>query len=200
MPTGYTSPIEKGISLRNFILICARGMGACIMQRDDAMDVPPQKCEPSDYHLKAIAVAEKSLSDVKSLTDDIAEIKAKEEYKNEIESIEASIRKNNELKRKYEEMLSAVKSWVPPTSEHQGLKDFMVSQITESISFDCGGSYYREQLDKLTPLTGQEWKEKERKKAIRDINYHQCENIKEVSRCNEQGEWIEQLYKSLPKE
>ena len=48
MPTGYTAIIEDkpGLTLREFALRCARGMGACIMQRDDNMDEPPKAPEP----------------------------------------------------------------------------------------------------------------------------------------------------------
>lgn len=198
MPTGYTAKISDGVSLRNFILSCARGMGACIMQRDDPASDLPKKREPTDYHSKRIDEAEALLTEIKSMPDDTATAKANEEYDRELESIESSIRKNNELKAKYENMLSQVRSWNPPTPEHQGLKNFMVSQITESISFDCRGSYYIDRANKLKRLSGAEWKNKEIKRAIYDLNYHQCEHNKEVERCREQNEWIDQLYKSLP--
>ena len=55
MPTGYTAIIEEkpDLTFREFALKCARGMGACIMQRDEGMDSLPRVDPPSDYHLKA---------------------------------------------------------------------------------------------------------------------------------------------------
>jgi len=198
MPTGYTANIEKGISFRQFILSCARGMGACIMQRDDPSIDIPKKCEPSDFHSKKIAEAEVTLEEIKSMSDDVANANAAEEYARQLESIESGIRKNNDLKGKYESMLAQVRSWNPPTTEHQGLKDFMVSQITESISFDCGGSYYSDRIKKLQSLSAQEWKDKKIKRALHDLDYHQSNYNKELERCRTQNEWIYQLYESLP--
>ena len=70
MPTGYTSIIEDkpGLTLREFALRCARGMGACIMQRDDDMDEPPKAPEPSDYHLEAGKAAESRLRELRGLS------------------------------------------------------------------------------------------------------------------------------------
>ena len=198
MPTGYTAAIENGISLRQFILSCARAMGACIMQRDDPMDELPKKREPTDYHAKHIAEAGVAPAEIKAMSDDVAYAKATEEHKNELESIESGIRKNNELKAKYENMLARVRSWEPPTTEHQGLKDFMAEQIIESIRFDCAGSYYRDRAKELKCLSGSEWKDKEIKRALHDLDYHQREHNEEIARCRSQNEWIEQLYKSLP--
>lgn len=44
MPTGYTAIIEEraDLSFRDFALRCARGMCACVMQRDDPMDELPK--------------------------------------------------------------------------------------------------------------------------------------------------------------
>jgi len=198
MPTGYTADIAKGVSLRQFILSCARGMGACIMQRDDPSSDLPKKCEPTDYHSKMIAEAESTLKEMKSMSDDVANAKAAEEYARELEAIESGIRKNNDLKSKYGNMLAQVRLWNPPTTEHQGLKDFMVSQINESISFDCGGLYYSDRAKELKRLSAQKWKDKKIKSALCDLDYHQREHNKELERCRTQNEWIDQLYMSLP--
>lgn len=197
MPTGYTAAIEKGISLRQFILNCTRAMGACIMQREDDAGDPPKKREPTDYHVKEIERVEAVLREVELMDDATAQIRATEEYDKELQSIEEGIIKNNTLRQKYETMLSQVKSWIPPTPDHQGLKDFMISQITESISFDCS-DYHTNRLDKLKLLSPQEWKHKEMKRALTDLNYHQKGNSDELGRCRSQNNWIDKLYASLP--
>jgi hypothetical protein len=200
MPTGYTAAIKDGISLRQFILSCSRAMGACIMQRDDPVNEPPKKREPSNYHTERLAAAEMLLSDIKAMRDDVADEKAKEEYKRELESIETGIREKNNLKCKYDSMLANVRSWEPPTPEHQGLKDFMVSQISDSINFDCGSDYYIDKAKELRPLSASEWKSKEVNRALRDIDYHQREHNEDLKRCKSQNIWIEKLYGSLPNE
>lgn len=199
MPTGYTADIGKGISFREFILRCARGMGACIMQRDDPSNDPPKLQEVSDYHKIKLAEAETTLKEIREMPDDVAEQKAKEESESEIASIEDGIRKNNDLRDKYRAMLSRVEAWQPPTSEHDGLKDFMEQQIKQSIDFDCGGSYYQDQLEKRLPISAHEWKAKHLKNALWNFNYHKDELSKEIERTEARNNWIKRLYESLDK-
>jgi hypothetical protein len=44
MPTGYTAPVQSGeiVELEDFILLCARAFGACVMQRDEPMKSLPK--------------------------------------------------------------------------------------------------------------------------------------------------------------
>lgn len=199
MPTGYTADIEKGITLRQFILSCARSMGACIMQRDDPSSDLPKKREPSDYHFNCITEAQARLEELICMTNDIANKKAKDEYNQERKLIKSIIRKNNDLKVKYKKMLVQVNSWNPPTPEHHGLKNFMISQIEESIKFDCDGSYYHDRERDLKLLPGQEWKDIKIKEVLCELRYHKTEHAKEIEECRKQNEWIDQLYNSLPK-
>ncbi len=197
MPTGYTSAIEDGISFRDFVLRCARGMGACIMQRDDPMDQPPKMEVVSDYHKTELEKAEKRLTELKAMSDSDAQTKAEEDYKKEIESLEASIRKNNDLRDKYRSMLSKVEAWNPPTPDHVGFKKFMVDQITESIDFDCNHDYYSEKLKKITPISAHEWRAAQIKKVLWDLDYHKNELSKEIERTADRNNWIARMYESL---
>ena len=50
MPTEYTDAIADGISFNDFMMKCARGMGALIMMSDEPSDAPIlEQFEPSDY-------------------------------------------------------------------------------------------------------------------------------------------------------
>ena len=197
MPTGYTDCIKDDISLRDFILRCSRAMGALIMMRDESTDTPiPERFEPSDYHAKKLVSLEKELADLKSMEITAADAAATKEYEEDVSNNEKYIRQNLLLKGRYSKMLSAVKSWEPPTKEHFGLKSFMQEQIESSIKFDCGTDYYSEQG--FTKLTGQQWKEKRLKELLKDLSYHTHENDEEVSRTEGRNLWIKQLRESLP--
>lgn len=198
MPTGYTDAIAKGISFRDFVLRCARGMGACIMQRDEPMSEPPKTQTPSDYHEKELKKAETELKELKDISDETALHKARSEHEKQRAEIEAGIRNNIDLKAKYEAMLSRVQKWNPPTPEHVGLKDFMINQINESIRFDCEGSYYDDLLTRLKPPSAEKWKTRKFKEILRNISYHKEELAKEIERTNGRNKWIECLYDSLP--
>lgn len=198
MPTGYTSEIEKGISFRQFVLLCARGFGACIMQRDDPMSDLPKMQEVSDYHTKEISESEAKLKEIKAMSDDSILEEARKEYEKEIASIEDGLRKKNELHQKYTDMLTRVEGWVPPSKDHDELKNFMIDQIIKSIEFDCSGNFYETRLREAKQLTVSDWKAKKIHDTLWNLNYHQKEYIKERSRVQSRNEWIKKLYESLP--
>ncbi|MFH1116873.1 MAG: hypothetical protein V1792_23400 [Pseudomonadota bacterium] len=193
MPTGYTAAIGEGISFENFVLRCARNFGALIEMRDDSLDKPiPNEFKPSDYYDKALAKAVKMGTKVETMSDAEAEIEAEKEYKKAVAERAKSDKENAALLRKYEEMLKKVRDWQPPTSEHMGLRSFMIQQIEESIRFDC--DYEHEAIKRRT---GEEWLRQAKAGVGHDIKYYTEERDKEITRCKERSVWVRELKKSL---
>lgn len=196
MPTGYTDSIKDGITFKTFALNCARAFGACIMLRDEpgGGEQIPEAFEPSDYHQKALAVARSELATLESMTSMECGFKAATERQSaEARRLERIAELDN-LRQKYEEMLICAQGWTPPTSEHVGLKEFMVKQIKDSINWDCDASFY------ATPtpeLSGVEWLEGAKAKAIKDIEYHKTKWAEEVQRTAERNTWVSNLRNSL---
>jgi hypothetical protein len=198
MATGYTHIIGEGVSFRKFALTCARAFGATIDMRDDPLDAPiPDTFTPSNYHLEALEKAKAELTEVIALTDEqIAEL-AIADYNAEVKALADSRAERDALRAKYDAMLDQVKAWEVPTEEHQGLKDFMISQITESIEHDCNGSYFDRTA---TLLSNVEWLEK-RSTAIRwSLKYHTESHAKEIASTTSRSKWVNDLRASLPKE
>lgn len=196
MPTGYTSDIEKGISFEQFVLRCARAFGACVTMRDDAHDTKiPNVFKPSPYHQEEIKTSEKKLKTIKKMTPKQCEEAAVRDYNKQVRENNYSIKKNEDLKAKYEAMIEEVQKWVPPSPDHTGLKTFMIEQLTTSITHDCDTDYYRKNKPKQS--NGEQWKAKELKELTEDIKYHTQENQKEVDRCRDRSIWVQLLKKSL---
>lgn len=82
----------------------------------------------------------------------------------------------------------------PPSSEHQGLKDFMISQLEESIRFD---KMIDETFTKVNEVTGREWLQKQIALCLWDVEYHTENNLKEIARVGKRNLWIKQLRESL---
>lgn len=195
MPTGYTAPLYDGedITFEQFVLRCSRGMGAAIMQRDESLDVTLKKRKPSlDYHNKAIARAKARRIEARQWTEEEADNRAVEQYAESMRKYLERRREQGATVARYKAMLEKVKAWTPPTTDHQGLKDFMISQLEESIKFDGPSNF-----GKPTAMTGQEFRESEISSAKRDIEYHSKEIIKEKERCDSQNEWVEALADNL---
>ena len=197
MPTGYTAAIKDGITFKQYALSCARAFGALIEMRDEPNDAPiPEAFKPSDYHANAIQKAQDSLAKMQSMTDEQCREQMESERKAEIESSKTGIAKTNDLRAKYNAMLSESKAYIPPSSDHEGFKKFMVEQIEESIKFDCSTDYYQKTIDRL-PKDIATWKKERLSSVMRDIAYHTKENTEEINRTNSRNLWVKQLRESL---
>lgn len=90
-------------------------------------------------------------------------------------------------------MLAKAEAWTPPTTEHLGLQDFMVKQLSESIDFDCGGTWEPD----ATPETPDEWLAREIVAATNAIERHTDEHRLDVERTEGRTAWVRALRESL---
>lgn len=200
MPSGYTSDLYEGkdVTFAEFVLTCARAMGASILLRDESLDVLPTEENvgySTEYHHKRLEEAKDFLALLEGMDETQANSEALQDYADALERYEDYEIKRKAIKERYESMLEHVSAWTPPTTEHEGLKEFMIQQLTESIDFDTkhGLSYPVKQ-------TGAEWLEANKSKAQRDIDYHtsQIQKYKELNAGRRR--WVRELRESLPKE
>ncbi len=196
MSTGYTSEIANNISFKDFVLQCARAFGALTTMRDDPMDKPiPNEFKPSDYHSKRIAEIMKDAKRIESLTEDETQAEADKERKNKMDTDQKCLDETRDLRAKYEKMLVKVKQWTPPSTEHEGLKTFMIKQITDSIDFDCKTHYYTKK--KYPVKSGKQWREDELKELRESLDYHTTQDNEERERVAGRNLWVKQLRESL---
>lgn len=194
MPTGYTAAIQEGATFKEFALQCARAFGAAIMQRDEPLDSPLQTVvEPSDYHLKALENAIEAKAQLDAMQHWEWSDLLDKHHADKLNSITEAKNKANELRAKYEAVLADVNKWNPPTEEHKGIKEFMQSQIAESINFDCSTSYY----DDYTKPSLEQFKIDKYKSVNQSIEYHTKQHEAEVKRCAERTKWLTDYVKSL---
>lgn len=195
MPTGYTAKVQEGISFEAYALGCARNFGALILMRDDPQDAKiPEKFEPNDYHLKARVTAENTLNTLNSLSDEEAGKKALEQFIDKENSRIDSIKKSNVIEERYSEMLVKARAWESPSEDHDKFKEFMVSQLEQSIEFDCNCSFYKEPT---VELTGAQWRSEEIKQANHNIAYHTKNYNDEVERTDKRNLWVDLLRKAI---
>lgn len=199
MPTGYTAKLcQQDVAFNDFVMTCARAMGACVMMREEPFDAPiPERFEPSDYHAKKLAEAEVELERVSGLSDAECEVEAAAEYASEKERLEAYVAKAIEAGTRLRAMQKQVRNWTPPTPDHIGLKDFMREQLASTLQFDGDPKYARESLAKLRRKTPNEWRLEKIAKAQKDIDYHHAEHLDEVKRTEARNDWLKALRESL---
>jgi hypothetical protein len=201
MPTGYTAGIIDGTTktFEDFAKDCMRAFGTTIHMRDEDMGIEYQKRIPGDYHKKEIKKAKSILKNKKSNEVIIQErrvdlLKSKSYHEEALDKCIAGQIKLNEF-------LIKAESFTPPTSEHVGIKDFMIDQIKQTISFDNNADYHKEELAKinleLENMDPDKIRQNLERVANKDLIYHSEELKKEVKRCNESNKWVEDFLNSL---
>ena len=196
MPTGYTAIMQRDCTFEDFVWSCARGMGALIMMRDEPSDAPiPERFEPSDYHTRKISEAKAELLSLQNMTQKKLSESAQAAFDAELKERGSSIRKNDELRRKYLTMDSRIKAWIPPTADHEDFKAFMLEVISTSIKFDCDNSYFEDRIPAL--LSGTDWWVERVANANKDLEYHTAEYKKETERTEVRNKWLSALRESL---
>ncbi|RPI58299.1 MAG: hypothetical protein EHM48_10330, partial [Planctomycetaceae bacterium] len=108
------------------------------MMRDDPADAPiPDEVKPSTHHADRLAEALKERAELLKLTQNDIDQRAQDAHREALIRHYKQISKDRTLRMKYELMLERVRNWTPPSTEHVGLKTFMIEQIESSIKFDC---------------------------------------------------------------
>jgi hypothetical protein len=196
MPTGYTQILndKPDTTFQEFALRCARAMGALVMMRDEPLDAPiPDDVSPvSTYYTEALQGARADYERYRAMRIDEAERLSVEEYEQAIVRHSSAVAENEAQRERYEAMLAQVRAWEPPTSDHQGFKDYMVKQLEESIQFDCGYT-----LPAPVQLEPQAWLQGKIAKAIRDIEYNEQYLREDEQRSRERNAWVKALRESL---
>lgn len=198
MPTGYTGKLYSGEpqTFEEFTLSCARAFGALVHMRDDPADAPiPERFEPGRYYAESLDRDRTALRDISKLSEAECFDRSRREYDDEIAARAKQKAEAAVLRKSYEAMLAKVKAWHPPTSEHAGLKDFMIQQLTESIKWDCDQSYYERNPPVL--LSGADWKRQKVASLSKSIGLSAEEHELEVSRAAQRTRWVADLRKSL---
>lgn len=194
MPTGYTVAVQDGkvTEFRDYALSCARAMGALIMMRDEPFDAPiPDEFKPSDYHTKALVEAEQRLAVLLAMNPEEVDRASRDAQTKTIQEHNARNAKKETTRHRYEAMLAKVMTWQPPSPEHEPFKDFMASQLRDSIDWDCKLN------DPPALLTSRDWHARAVDSTRRDIKYHREKMVEEEQRAAERTLWVRQLKESL---
>lgn len=203
MPTGYTAGILDGkiTTFPQFAKKCMRAFGATMHMRDDDTEAEYKPRMPSDWHEKELAKAQDKLKEVEKLSDEQIIEKRTSELTEDKKRYLEYIDKANDGLAKMNVILQDVRKWQPPTSEHQGIKDFMVEQIKTTIEHDCKTDYWEKELEKceqeLKYPNAKEIREKMISGAEWSVNYHREHLKKEIDGCASSNQWVSDFINSL---
>lgn len=182
MPTGYTNKIVDGQSFNDFLMGCARNFGAL-------------EFKPSEYHSKRLEETNQKLQELQKMTLEQKQLESQKEYEVKVQSREKSLSENTDLVNKYNAMLKKAMNWTPPSPDHEGLKTFMIEQITRGRDFDDMTRYYKN--NPIEKLSLDNWCATQLGNCLRDIEYHTKDLKEEFEKCAVRTLWVKQLRNSI---
>lgn len=197
MPTGYTYKVANGevTDFASFAKMCARAFGAAVHQRDDAADAPLSLTIPrSTYHHERLAEQRAELARWQEMSDQQVFAEAAKNLADDLEYYLRRLRETTQARERYAAMRAKVEAWVPPTSEHEGLKKFMLEQLDVSIR----GEYEPTRPDASgLSMTAARYRQKKIDGILREIEYHEESIEKDEERCSVAEAWLRALVDSL---
>lgn len=194
MATGYTYAITEGegISFEQYAIGCSRAFLA--RMRDVSVNEDPEqvylRADLSSGAESKLKEWEDRLQFLSKMTVDQAVLETEKEYNEEVAVRKKIVEESKDKELKYNAMLDKVLAWEPPTEDHRGLKNFMITQLRDSIQFDCNTNF--------TPVKKEDWNawlESNLKSARSQVDYYK-KNLAE-SKVNEGLIWIQKLKASL---
>jgi len=196
MPTGYTAKLMKeGQGFQEFVMLCARAMGACVILRDEPLDKPiPEAFEPSPFAAEQQKLAVAEASRLKAMSPEERTAFGEEKKQAEIRRINASIAKSVSADARLAGMAAKVEAWTPPSEDHVGLKKFMLEQL--DISHE-GTEYEERALAAARDKTPEQFWEEALAAALGETHYYATEQEKESERVAGRNDWLRQLRDSL---
>ena len=192
MPTGYTGPVQEGkiTDLAEFATLCAGAFGAFMHQREDHPNSPRTMPERYDHAERRLAEVRQEKAEWEAMNEE-ARYAEWSDYAREQEKLyHEAVAKRSLYRSRYEAMLAQVVS-VDVPSTHQEFKNFMISQLEDSIGFDCGDGSFEKQYYKVQSYP--EWCKTTEEMHSRYIAMYEDDARREQKRHNERLEYIRVL-------
>lgn len=203
MTTGYTSYINDGkiTNGADFLKLCTRNFGVAIELKDEDLSVPtPIHFEPDPYYKEQYEKAVKKRNKYRKMTLDEAREEFIDQSIENINSTKSHLKNLIGENDKYRAIKNEIMQWIPPTSDHEKLKEYAINQLDISMNSADTIKYYKEESDKMIDDNEKavtEYLDRKREmtegNVIRSYKKWQ-ENIKETEKKNL---WMKQFLDSL---
>lgn len=205
MPTGNTAGIIDG-TITTFEQFGTKCIRAYIMHmRDDPWDKEYYPEKPSNYHKKRVAQAKRDLGLLNAISDEGLIAQRKKEILKGIQGCKDDMEKTANNRKALNKMLTDATRYVIPTTAHQGIKKFMIEQLTTTIDYDGDASYSIKRMDELNkelkqPFDANKMRAERVKELTDDIQRDTAKSIEDIERCNDRNKWANDFFKSIKDE
>lgn len=188
MPTGFTAPVGDGemTTLQEFATSCAHAFGAFVHQRDDGVASALRYPNPSTFYSTMYMEAKEARAEWESLSEEERYAKWSVYHRDTLLDNARTIGQKRATRARYEAMLAQVES-VDVPSDLDNFKDFMISQLEDSIGFDCNERYLSPPLDYVS------WCDTQDEQTRRNSERYREEMEMERERYNQRVSYISKL-------
>jgi len=203
MATGYTDFIkESNVTFEQFATRCMRAFGACVMQREDSLDIKPaMRVADNDFHIHCLRRAYKNRHTVKHLTPSQISHRTLKKLQTDLKYHTKAIKDAEKLRKEYTRLLNDVNNWQAPTPDHIRFKEFMTEQLSSSITFDCGTEYHSKEIRRLIEDIINFSPESSRKELLKmydhDVEYAHKHIKEENDRVTKANDWMTAVFNSI---
>ena len=203
MATKYTAGIIDGTTkdFKEYAKLCMRAFSVTMHMRDEPLNKAYEEANPSSYHIKKLEKLRAEKKELAKIDDKVLLNKTKKEleleYSNNIKRIEELKNTNDRLRL----FLKKAKEYESPTPKHNVIKDFMISQLEQTLDLDVDYSFYEESNIKIKARINNLNASVVRLEKLRDIekniSYHLKSNKQEEERCEKSNLWVLNFMESL---
>lgn len=200
--TGYTEQIENGnvTTGKDFLKLCTRAFGVAMDMIEKPLSVPtPTHFEPNPYYKEKYDKAVEVRNKYRQMTFEEAKQDIIKKHNAEITQIKKFLEKYKLEDEKYKKVRDEIKEWIPPTPQHEALKNFALDQIDLSMNTYLYNSLEKELNKELDISDDAVWKYINNTNASCEKNvgeaYEQWQ--KDLKRTAEKNTWMRQLLESL---
>lgn len=199
MATGYTYSVQTGeiTELKDYILSCAKSFGAFIHMRDDKISPEIKYKEIGEYYSRQLENTKNEFEAFKLLSDEAIQKQLDESYERRVQELKDGLKRFDEQKQRYLDMIKKVEKWIPPTEDHVKLKEFALEQLNGSLEFDCSDRSREYYLKKPFKDSIESYRAYKIKSYLKDLEYYSKCYRNELESVEKTNKWIKDLVESL---
>ena len=151
----------------------------------------PQEVPIDPYYYRRIRELRTEIAEIEALSEDEATARVNAKAQETRREWQARQAETQRLQAEYKRLIAQIEAWPPPTPDHQGLKDFALQQLRESLEFDVHGWE-----EPAAPVVG--WKERTLAELHKSLAQAWEDLAKQIQWTKDANAWLTALRASLP--
>ena len=165
--------------------------------REDNNNAEIRHREVSNYHLEQLDRVKEEFEKYEKFTDKEIQEAIDKSYEQSLKDQKDGLKRFEEGKQRYLDMLEKVENWEVPTEEHNNLKKFAIEQLESSLDFDYSDSMKKYYLQEPVKDNIEGYKKYKIKAYLKDIEYHSKGYREEIEGVEKNNIWIDNLIDSF---